>query len=96
LGTKYPDVAYGMEGDTPTFMNLISNGLNEPEYPNYGGWGGRYEFYTPTFVEPKPSPYVKVTHKEEPESRPIWTNASDSLVSSIDKKSYVGLDNKGI
>jgi Protein of unknown function (DUF1593) len=90
LGTKYPDVAYGMEGDTPTFMNLIMNGLNNPEHPNYGGWGGRYEFYTPVFVEPKPSPYIRVPQKEEPESRGIWTNASDSLVSVLDKKSYIG------
>lgn len=90
LGTMYPDVAYGMEGDTPTFLGLISNGLNNPEHPNYGGWGGRYEFYTPVFEKPKPNPYFKVPHQEEPESRPIWTNANDSLVSSVDKKTYVG------
>jgi Protein of unknown function (DUF1593) len=90
LGTKYPDVAYGMEGDTPTFMGLINNGLNEPEMPNYGGWGGRYEHYIPDFVEPKPNAYVKVPQKEDPETRPIWTNAKDSVVSSVDKKPYIG------
>ncbi|MGZ3753538.1 MAG: DUF1593 domain-containing protein, partial [Mucilaginibacter sp.] len=37
LGAAYPDVAYGMEGDTPSFVSLISNGLNDPEHPNYGG-----------------------------------------------------------
>lgn len=88
LGTKYPDVAYGMEGDTPTFMNLIVNGLNEPEKPNYGGWGGRYELQIPTFVEPKPNAYVKVPQKEEPETRPIWTNSNDSVM--INKKSFIG------
>ncbi len=31
-----------MEGDTPTFLYLIPNGLNVPEEPKYGGWGGRY------------------------------------------------------
>jgi len=25
-----------MEGDTPSFLNLISNGLNDPEHPDYG------------------------------------------------------------
>ena len=30
------------EGDTPTFLGLISNGLNVPEKPEWGGWGGRY------------------------------------------------------
>jgi hypothetical protein len=26
LGTEYPDVAYGMEGDTPSYLSLIPNG----------------------------------------------------------------------
>ncbi|MBL7818585.1 MAG: DUF1593 domain-containing protein [Saprospiraceae bacterium] len=90
LGTKYPDVAYGMEGDTPTFLSLIENGLNEAEKPNYGGWGGRYELYIPEFVEPKPNAYVKVPQKEDPETRPIWTNAKDSVFSLLDKKGYTG------
>jgi hypothetical protein len=30
LGAVYPDVAYGMEGDTPSFLALIPNGLNNP------------------------------------------------------------------
>ena len=42
LGTEYPDVEYLMEGDSPSFLQLIPNGLNDPEHPNYGGWGGRY------------------------------------------------------
>ncbi|MBO0934323.1 DUF1593 domain-containing protein [Fibrella aquatilis] len=47
LGAAYPDVAYGMEGDTPAYLNLIPNGLHNAEHPNYGGWGGRYELATP-------------------------------------------------
>lgn len=31
-----------MEGDTPSFLGLIPNGLNAPEHPEWGGWGGRY------------------------------------------------------
>lgn len=30
------------EGDTPTFMHLIPNGLNVPGRPAWGGWSGRY------------------------------------------------------
>jgi hypothetical protein len=48
LGAQYPDISYGMEGDTPSYLGLIRNGLNEMEHPNWGGWGGRYEFYLPT------------------------------------------------
>ena len=29
------------EGDTPTFMNLLNNGLRAYEESSYGGWGGR-------------------------------------------------------
>jgi hypothetical protein len=43
LGAMYPAPAYIMEGDTPSFLNLIPNGLNVPERPDWGGWGGRYE-----------------------------------------------------
>ena len=37
-----------MEGDTPSFLGLIANGLGWAESPAYGGWGGRYEWRTPT------------------------------------------------
>ncbi|MGE3693231.1 MAG: nucleoside hydrolase-like domain-containing protein [Novosphingobium sp.] len=43
LGAMYPAPAYIMEGDTPSFLNLIPNGLSIPERPDWGGWGGRYE-----------------------------------------------------
>ena len=47
LGASYPDIAYGMEGDTPSYLGLIRNGLNEMEHPEWGGWGGRYEYFLP-------------------------------------------------
>jgi hypothetical protein len=30
------------EGDTPSFLGLIPNGLNDPLHPERGGWGGRF------------------------------------------------------
>jgi len=91
LGAAYPDVSYGMEGDTPAFLNLINNGLNDPEHPNFGGWGGRYEFYLPKFEDSNQGRFKRENWpKDEPETRPIWTNANDSIVSTIDKKSYAG------
>ena len=30
------------EGDTPSFLSLLPNGLNRPEQPELGGWGGRF------------------------------------------------------
>ena len=44
LGKMYPKWEYIMEGDTPSFMNLIGNGLNAHLNPGFGGWGGRYAF----------------------------------------------------
>jgi hypothetical protein len=91
LGAAYPDVAYGMEGDTPAFLGLINNGLNDPEHPNYGGWGGRYEFYLPEFQDSNTGRFRRENWpKDEPETRAIWTNAIDSIQSAKDKKPYVG------
>ncbi len=42
LGALYPVPVYLMEGDTPSFLNLIANGLAADESPAWGGWGGRY------------------------------------------------------
>lgn len=45
LGKHYLESSYIMEGDTPSFIGLINNGLAWYVSPSYGGWGGRYEFY---------------------------------------------------
>jgi hypothetical protein len=43
FGAKaYPEVKFGMEGDTPSFLWLIQNGLSHRDFINWGGWGGRY------------------------------------------------------
>jgi hypothetical protein len=76
LGAAYPDVAYGMEGDTPSWLGLIPNGLNDPEHPDWGGWGGRYELYRPEVPVTDPKTFIGAV-PIEPETRPIWTNAVD-------------------
>jgi hypothetical protein len=45
LGALYPRLEYIMEGDTPSFLGLINNGLGWAQSPAYGGWGGRYALY---------------------------------------------------
>ena len=76
LGAVYPDVSYGMEGDTPSYLNLIPNGLSDAEHPNWGGWGGRYEFYQPDHLPKKGPSGVPL----ELETRSIWTNAIDNYI----------------
>jgi hypothetical protein len=48
LGALYPRFSYIMEGDTPSFLGLVQNGLGWEVSPGYGGWGGRYVFYRPS------------------------------------------------
>lgn len=81
LGALYPDVSYGMEGDTPAYLSLIPNGLSDPEHPDWGGWGGRYELYTPPVATTDPSGFSGVTIV--PETRPIWTNAIDTYTPQV-------------
>ena len=47
LGKMYPRFMFIMEGDTPSFLNLIDNGLNGYRRPDWGGWGGRYVYRQP-------------------------------------------------
>jgi D-aminopeptidase len=53
LSRRYPTEAYTggdernphralKEGDSPSFLYFIPNGLNAPEHPEWGGWGGRF------------------------------------------------------
>jgi hypothetical protein len=47
LGKQYPKFAFIMEGDTPSYLGLIDNGLASWWNPSWGGWGGRYVFRQP-------------------------------------------------
>jgi hypothetical protein len=47
LGKLYPRFAFIMEGDTPSFLGLIDNGLNAYRRPDWGGWSGRYIYRQP-------------------------------------------------
>ncbi|WP_422081555.1 nucleoside hydrolase-like domain-containing protein [Ulvibacterium sp.] len=60
LADAYPDKAYTggegrnpymamKEGDSPSWLYFLSNGLNFQEHPHWGGWGGRFEQERPGF-----------------------------------------------
>jgi len=50
LGMLYPDKTWTApnphgvmkEGDTPSWFYFLSNGLQNPQHPGWGGWGGRF------------------------------------------------------
>lgn len=50
LGALYPTntTHWCKEGDSLSFLYLVPNGLNSPEHPGWGGWGGR--------LNPRPGP----------------------------------------
>ncbi len=44
LGSQYPKYKWGVEGDTPAFLHIMPNGLNDPDKPTQAGWGGYSEW----------------------------------------------------
>ncbi len=83
LAALYPDVSWGVEGDTPAFLSLIPNGLNNSEHPEWGAWGGRYTSYIPDFSKTKEGGSIVTIATE---TRPIWTNAIDTYTPYIPKE----------
>ena len=43
LGKVYPTYKWGVEGDTPSFLYVIPNGLSDPDDPRQAGWAGYHE-----------------------------------------------------
>lgn len=44
MGKVYPHFLWGVEGDTPSFLHVMPNGLNDPDDPTQVGWGGYHDF----------------------------------------------------
>lgn len=42
LGARYPKNKYGVEGDTPSYLQSLPNGLHNPSNVNEIGWSGYY------------------------------------------------------
>jgi hypothetical protein len=73
LGAAYPDTKWATEGDTPAFMHVYPNGLNDPEKIDQGGWGGRFSVkkkagirsMKPVTNESEFDPYLMYANTEE-------------------------------
>lgn len=44
LGKLYPKYKWGVEGDTPSFLHVIPNGLSDPDVPTQVSWSGYFEY----------------------------------------------------
>ena len=80
LGKLYPMPCCIHEGDTPTFLGLINNGLASFMSPTYGGWGGRY-VWRQFYGETHPS------WTQGGDSFPGRDNSKDTVV-GVDGKTY--------
>lgn len=82
LGRAYPRFLFIMEGDTPSFLGLLDNGLNAYRRPDWGGWGGRYVYLQP-YGEPHPiwtqggDEFARATSQDTVTDRVGRTHVSD-------------------
>ena len=63
------------EGDTPSFLALLPNGLGDPLQPTWGNWGGRFEGSANRFADARdahpsaahdPDPRMAAVHRWRP------------------------------
>jgi hypothetical protein len=80
LGALYPHPCCIHEGDTPSFLGLLDNGLASAMSPAYGGWGGRY-------VWRQPSGETRPFWTQGGDSYPGNDSSRDS-VTGVDGKTY--------
>ena len=78
LGKLYPFPCCIHEGDTPSFLGLIDNGLDSAMSPTYGGWGGRY-VWRRFYGEPRPN------WTQGGDSYPGSDNSRDTVIGSTAK-----------
>jgi len=80
LGKRYPFPCCIHEGDTPSFLGLIDNGLASSMSPAFGGWGGRYIWRQP-YGETRP------IWTQGGDAYPGKENSRDTVV-GVDGKTY--------
>lgn len=80
LGMLYPKYKWGVEGDTPSLLYVWPNGLNDPENPSGGGWGGFFkrgispDSVTTAYVNQKNTPENAISRKYEQQFYPALYN----------------------
>jgi hypothetical protein len=88
LGAIYPRSGYNIdspgmqEGDTPTFLHLISalRGLNDPEKPEQEGWGGQYVQRDPAKLHWYDGPGAESVRKWLPDFQADFAKRADRML----------------
>jgi hypothetical protein len=92
LGSVYPDTKWATEGDTPAFLHVFPNGLNDPEKIDQGGWGGRFSLDKQAGIRSM-SEVAKINKLGESQYDPYHMHGNTSEKASAIKRWSNGYDN---
>ena len=92
LGAVYPDTKWATEGDTPAFMHVYPNGLNDPDQIDQGGWGGRFSFTKKANIRSM-SGVAKIDKEAETQYDPYYMYGNTSEGAGAIKRWSAGYNN---
>jgi hypothetical protein len=92
LGAVYPDTKWATEGDTPAFLHVFPNGLNDPEQIYHGGWGGRFSVAKQAGIRSM-SEVAKINKMGEIQYDPYYMHGNTSEKAAAIKRWSKGYDN---
>lgn len=92
LGAVYPDRKWATEGDTPAFMHVYPNGLNDPDRIDQGGWGGRFDLEKRAGIRSM-SEVPKINREAEAQFDPYYMYGNTSEGAEAIKRWSTGYNN---
>lgn len=92
LGAVYPDTKWATEGDTPAYMHVYPNGLNDAEKIDQGGWGGRFSLEKKAGIRSM-SEVAKINKEAETQYDPYYMYGNTSEKAEAIKRWSKGYDN---
>jgi hypothetical protein len=92
LGAVYPDTKWATEGDTPAFMHVYPNGLNDPDQIDQGGWGGRFSVTKKANIRSM-SQVAKIDKEAETQYDPYYMYGNTSEGAGAIKRWSAGYNN---
>jgi hypothetical protein len=92
LGAVYPDTKWATEGDTPAFMHVFPNGLNDPDKIDQGGWGGRFSLTRKSGIRSM-SEVAKIDKDAETQHDPYYMFGNTAEGVKAIKRWSTGYDN---
>lgn len=92
MGAVYPDTKWASEGDTPAFLHVFPNGLNDPDKIDQGGWGGRFSLEKQAGIRSM-SEVARINKDAEPQFDPYHMHGNTPEKTEAIKRWSKGYDN---